>query len=214
MTIRRSSDDGGFTLVELVITIVIMGIITIPLGNFTLAYFKNYTETQARLGDSHDVQIAAAYFSQDIAGTGLRSAPTATPANDPQQSVWTAPTGTYCGSGSGTAVLLLKWDDWTVSGGSGSYTGSAAVHSVAYVAQSGTLRRVYCASGSATTSATTVVHNLVYPDGANATPVTCSTNCTASTAPGTVSLKLSIRGDTDTSISYVTLSGQRRQSSS
>lgn len=206
----RRQDDAGFTLIELIMAIVIMGIITVPLGNFVLSYLDNYNQTESRLAGSHDIQIAAAYFSDDVANVGLRNATSPYPL---QQSVWTAPSGTYCGSGlGGTTLLLLKWDDWTVASGGGNNTGTDNVHSVAYVVMSGTLHRVYCASGATATANTTVVHNLVYPDAGNPTPVTCSTTCTAATPPTTINLKLSIKAPDDTSITYQTLSGQRRQS--
>jgi prepilin-type N-terminal cleavage/methylation domain-containing protein len=209
----KRGDESGFTLVELVITIVIMGVITLPLANFVLAYFKNYAQTESRLSDSHDTQIAAAYFSQDVANAGLRDA-----TNLPKTSVWTGgfPSDS-CGSALGTPVLLLQWDDWTAAGG----TGTDTIDSAAYVPVSGTLQRVFCTqpvSGSMTTrSTTTVVHNLVYPDAGNTAPVACPTSaaqCGTATPPAVVNLKLSIKAPADTAVSYVTLSGLRRQSSS
>jgi prepilin-type N-terminal cleavage/methylation domain-containing protein len=205
---RSGAGDAGFTLIELIMAIVIMGIITVPLGNFVLSYFENYTQTESRLAGSHDIQIAAAYFSDDVANVGLRDA-TAPYALQP--SVSTAPTGTYCGSGLGATLVLLKWDDWTVSSSGGNNTGTDNVHSVAYVAISGTLHRVYCASGTTMTANTTVVHNLVYPDAGNPTPVTCSSTCNAA-PPTSINLRLGIKAPDDTSITYQTLSGQRRQS--
>ena len=109
-------------------------------------------------------------------------------------------------------MVLMSWDDWTASGG----TGVDTPDSVAYVVENGTLvRAVYCDGGTAVTTSTTVVHNLVYPDSGNPTPVTCpatASACSAATPPATVKLQLSIKGPTDTSISRVTLVGQRRQS--
>jgi prepilin-type N-terminal cleavage/methylation domain-containing protein len=212
MSRPNRGEQSGFTLIELVITIVIMGVITLPLANFVLAYFKNYAQTQSRLSDSHDTQIAAAYFSQDVANVGVR---TAYPALALQQSVWTPPTifpASYCGKGLGTTILLLSWDDWTTPG-----SGAAPVDSAAYVVVSGTLHRVFCSGGVATTSDATVVHNLVYPDAGNTAPVMCPTSaaqCGTATPPAVVKLKLSIKAPADTAVSYVTLSGQRRQSSS
>ena len=135
MRLRRRSSDAGFTLVELVVTITIMGVIIVPVSNFVLAYFKNLTSTQNRLADSHDVQIAAAYFSKDVANVGMHVSATDVTF---VQSVFTSPTGTYCGSSlGGTTLLLLKWDDWTVSGGANPTGVSAGPHSAAYVVKSG-----------------------------------------------------------------------------
>jgi prepilin-type N-terminal cleavage/methylation domain-containing protein len=199
--VNRRGIDEGFTLIELLFTIVIMGVITVPLGNFVIGYFQNYTATEARLSGSHDVQIATAYFSQDVANTGLRGG---APNYAPQQSVWTATSGfpaSYCGQGVGSPVLLLKWDDWTVSGNTGVPTGP---HSVLYYAAAGALHRAYCDTGSTVVSAATMVHNY-----ASAT-VACSSACDGATPPPTITLTVGINSSGD--VQSVNLTGQRRQS--
>jgi prepilin-type N-terminal cleavage/methylation domain-containing protein len=216
----RGSDDGGFTLVELMLVIAILGVIMVPLSNFVISYFKTYPVTQTRLSESHDAQIAAAYLSQDVADTGLRGS--ASP-YAPQQSVWTPTSGfpaTYCGKGLGTAVLLLEWNSWTVSSG----TGTPSTNSATYLVKSdSTLHRLYCAGSTTPSSDATMVHNFVYPDSGNANPVTCQATpsgsatagaCGTATPPTNVNFKLSIKGPADTSVWYVTLSGQRRQAAS
>lgn len=211
---RPRGDDAGFTLMELLMAMVIMGIITLPLGNFVLAYFDNYQTTENRLSDSHDIQIATAYFSADVANTGLRST---TSPYTPQQSIWTTPPpAPYCGSTlSGTTVLLLKGDSWTVSSGA-SPTGTDAPISVAYVVSGGTLKRVYCPTGSSPTT-TTVVHNLVSATASCFASIsaTTPTSCDVASAPPKVRLTLNISGGTQDAAAPpqpVTLDGLRRQS--
>lgn len=197
--------DDGFTLIELIITVTILGIIVVPLGNFMLAYLTNYTQTQNRVSDSHDIQIAAAYFSQDVANTGVRSGWNSTsPATSftPQQSVWLSSGAGDCGNGAGITVLLLKWD----------LPQSMATASAAYVNEAGVLHRIYCASGATVASDATIVHGLV------AATVACPTTagaCTTTPPPSTINLSLTISSGTsdDTAPSApVVLSGQRRQS--
>jgi prepilin-type N-terminal cleavage/methylation domain-containing protein len=202
----RTVGESGFTLMELVIAVVIMGVITLPLANFVLQYFDNYPKTLTVVSDSHDMQMAAAYFSADVANTGVRDTAAT---NVPQRSVWvsgSALPAAYCGQDvGGSVVLLLSWDTATNSG-----AGPQQRDSVGYVARSGTLIREFCpASGPSTR--TTVVHSFVYPDPGNSSPVTCSSTCDAVTPPATISLRIGIKGDTDTTVSYVTLTGQRRQ---
>ncbi|TWG96441.1 prepilin-type N-terminal cleavage/methylation domain-containing protein [Nocardioides sp. J9] len=69
---RSSRGDAGFTLMELVVTVAIIGIITTALSGVVIAFFKNTAETQARLTESHDVQLAAAYWQRDVASIGTR----------------------------------------------------------------------------------------------------------------------------------------------
>lgn len=66
-------DERGFTLVELLVAIVILGIIAVPLGNVIIGYLRNTDATTARLSESHDAQVSAAYFSADVASVGVRS---------------------------------------------------------------------------------------------------------------------------------------------
>lgn len=198
---RRRGDDRGFTLVELIVTVTILGIIIIPISNFVLQYFQTYPQTENRISDSHDLQIATAYLSNDVASAGVNTSD-ASPTG--AQSVWTTafPAG-YCGQSSGTTVLLLSWNTWTVASGTGN---SGATSSVAYVKRSGALHRVYCASGTSTTSDVTIVHGL---DSATAS---CPGGCGSS--PSTVQLTLGIStGATDSAaITSVTLTGKRRPS--
>lgn len=202
---RRRHDDG-YTLIELLVCIVVLGIIMAPLTEFVMVYLKNTKTTQNRLADSHDLQIATAYFSQDVGDIGVRSTGSA-----PQylftQSVWTPtsgfPSGGYCGSASGTPTLLLEWDSSALGSPMGQTTSS-----VLYATESdGALHRLYCASGTSLTSDATLVHGL------KGVAVSCSTTCTASTPPTTITLSLDIAAVTnDTApLTAAKITGQRRQ---
>jgi prepilin-type N-terminal cleavage/methylation domain-containing protein len=207
--VRRRRRDAGFTLIELVMTITILGIIIFPLGNFMIEYLKNYPTTTQRLSDSHDIQIATAYFSQDAANTGVRGV---APPYPLQQSAWLPgnPPASFCGEGVGTLVLLLSWD---IPGALGSQP-SGVRSSAAYVETAGTpqtpgaLHRVYCASGAGTSSDVTIVHNL------RSATACVPTACDGATPPTMFTLSLTISGgstDTAAPANVVTLTGQRRQ---
>jgi prepilin-type N-terminal cleavage/methylation domain-containing protein len=204
--LSRRGRDAGFTLIELLITITIMGVITVPLGNLVISYFQNRVQVTARLSESHDAQIAAAYFAQDAASVGRRDS-----SNVLQQSVWAGSTtgAPYsCGTG-GTPVLLLAWDQFDNSGGK-------TTIEVAYRTD-GTgsqLLRYSCPGPSASQVSTTVMHDLV---SATVGCPTSATNCGDN--PGvptqlkvTLTIKDPTDSETDASKYYtVTLSGQRRQ---
>jgi prepilin-type N-terminal cleavage/methylation domain-containing protein len=198
----RRDREAGFTLIELVLTIAILGIIMIPLTGFLISYFQNSVQVQDRLGDSHDIQIAAAYFSQDVANTGLHDygrAPESVAT--PVRSVWLDSARPPCAPGLPNAVLLLKWDSWTPAG-------EGPGHSAAYVVENGALHRVRC-EDSTLVSDIAVVHNY------ESATVTCSpADCTADTPPHTINLKVDIRaGSGDQSATSATFTGTRRQSS-
>lgn len=216
---RMRTEDGGFTLIEMLMAIVIMGIITVPIGDFMLAYLANFSTTQNRLSDSSDIQLATAYFSQDVANTGLRAnvAP-----YGPAQSVWTQspwPGPSYCGQGLGTTVLLLRWGTWDQT------TETLLPASAAYVQEGTTLHRIFCQAsptdltGVQPISDATVVHNLVSatPQCFTSAPETV-TACDSAAPPPKVVLSLGISsatsGNTDLAAPQqpVTLVGQRRQS--
>lgn len=196
--------DDGFTLVELLLTIVIIGVITVPLANVVIGYLRNTDKTTARLLASHDVQIASAYWAQDIASIGQRDAQ-----GDLQSSIQT-PDMTYdehCKS-KGT-VAEFTWDDFPNS------TDPATVVTVAYVVTFDPSSKQCQLHRHSTSPASDVVlvHNL-YPLTPQAPPA-CSTTCTAvPTAGETVTLDLILTdpGSPD-GFWHVQLIGQRRGSS-
>ncbi|MCU1690892.1 MAG: hypothetical protein JWN20_2820 [Jatrophihabitantaceae bacterium] len=209
MTTPNRRDDG-FTLIELLITIVIMGIITVPVSGLVLSYFKNTAATSARLYESHDAQIAATYFAQDVASVGTRIS--VAPDSLLAQSVWTnVANGSQaypCGS-SGTALVLLAWDDVPTAG-----TTTLGYGRVAYtlrVASGETqLHRIAC-YGSATISSDIVIAH--YVDATVPPSIACDVSCAGSGAstPQSISLTLSIKSPGNTGASYVVaLTGQRR----
>jgi prepilin-type N-terminal cleavage/methylation domain-containing protein len=210
-----TSDDAGFTLIELLVAIVVMGVIFVPLGNFLLAYLDNYSNTSQRLSDSHDIQMATAYFSQDVANVGMHAT---TSPYDFVQSTWT--TGypaSYCGQGAGTTKLLMKSDSWSVTSSGGKYTGtSTGPMSVAYVVEGSTLHRLYCATGTTVSSDVSVVDNLTGASVACTAASGSSTSCESSAPPpAKITLSLTISGGSTDSVApehAVTLDGERRQS--
>jgi prepilin-type N-terminal cleavage/methylation domain-containing protein len=221
--------DDGFTLVELLISIAILGVIAFPLGNVVISYLHNTDATTARLSESHDAQIAATYWAQDVAGIGTRDWGGTYPF-DLQPSVWqgTGPGGAGISNPcttAGTTVVQFSADYIT-----GSFVGEPVPQNrVAYVVEtlSGErqLHRLTCTAdspsgaSSAPTSDAVLVHNL---DAAGAdtavAAVSCYTtlagspiSCTAAVPPY-VKLVLTINSVHDTDGPYVvTLTGQRRQ---
>ncbi|HKS98434.1 MAG TPA: prepilin-type N-terminal cleavage/methylation domain-containing protein [Rugosimonospora sp.] len=194
--------DDGFTLVELLLVIVILGIIAYPLGNAAISYLHNSNATTARFAESHDAQITAAYWSQDVASVGTRST------TSPYALLQSVNNSSYpCTLAGTTQLVSLVWDNYATAG-------TATQVIVAYVQQTvggeHQLIRIRC-SGSSTPSSTIVVaHNL---NASIAPTVTCSSTCTSATVPRTISLTLHLKasGDPDTDPYVVTLTGTRRQ---
>lgn len=199
--------DAGFTLIELLVAVVILGVITVPLANFVIGYLLNTGTTAGRLSESHDEQIAAAYFAQDVANVGTRGADQAL-----TQSVWPGsfPAGA-CGAGAASAdqVLLLKWDTVTWNGTAETVRTDAAAYVVKVGSGETQLHRLYCQGGSQV-SDVVIAHNL---DPSVTPQVSCSASCTAAAVPTTVTLTAGIASSTGSGQPFtLSLSGNRRQS--
>src|SRR5256885_1094795 len=175
---RAMTDDSGFTLVEVLLVIVILGVIMVPLADMVLGALRQTDQSSGRLAESHDAQISAAYFAADVASIGTRS--TVDPL-DPQllQSVETNVAynaGNYrCGTaGTPAAVVRFAWDE--VAAGPPVTT---TVVRVAYVVQPAgarsTLHRLRCNGSATPVSDTVLAHDLV-----TAPTVQCDVVCTGS----------------------------------
>jgi prepilin-type N-terminal cleavage/methylation domain-containing protein len=211
MTRRRATEDQGFTLIELLVTVIILGVITIPLGNLVIEYFLNSARTQARFHESHDSQVTAAFFSQDVASIGLRNQST----QNLTQSVWTSSIGSAplaCSTGI-TPFLALAWDEFDSTGARTTVVVEYGTRSQVVGTQTQTqLIRLHC-TGSATPDATSVLAH----DLAGTPTVTCAgngaTSCNdPSNIPVTVTMNLSIHDPDNPGSAYaVSVSGERRQ---
>jgi len=202
--------DAGFTLVELLISIVILGVIIVPLGNAVIGFIRNTDATSDRLALSHDAQISAAYVARDVAAVGIRDYTVSGTPFLPsiQLGAGYSAGGKTCGTpATPTALVRLLSDDWDTSG----TTPTVRTDIVAYylTPPSGDvseLHRILCTS-SATPDSDIVLAHDVDP----ATPsVTCSSTCDAAAVPQRVTLSFAV---TKTSVGGypITLTGQRRQ---
>lgn len=210
----RKNDDG-FTLMEVVMSVAILGIITVALTGVVLQYLAVSRSTQTRLSESTDQQFVSAYWQQDVSSLGRRGFDAANPA-DPvptKQSVWrnaAAPDG--CGnSAPGDVVVSFAWNEYVVGATDPDNGWDATSQEVAYVAnQSGsqwTLVRVRCDAGAVDQH--NVAHNLVEKP-----EVTCVPDPSCGPAlPRTVSIKLKVQDlSASTSTGYTTtLTAERRQ---
>lgn len=214
---RQLGSDDGFTLVELVMTVAIVGIIVAGLAGIVLRYLQDTVDTTTRLSESHDVQFTAAYWQRDVASTGLRSSTydTTTHSFSLVQSV--APSGglALCPLPTGTKVVTLAWSEYS----SLNSQGTPDRVTVTYVAQAdGTvyeLVRVRC-EGTAVDSQVEVAHHLRAVPTISCRTATGGTSCTGAGAdvPTVVRLSLDARAADarDTSSYTATLVGKRRQS--
>lgn len=203
--LRCPRTEDGFTLVELIIAIVIMGVITVPLADVVLGFMRNADATTARLLESHDVQIASAYWAQDVASFGARS--TVSPYALTQSVELNVAYGSSlypCGTAGTTPIVTLAWDDFTGPG-------AATLVRVAYVVQAGELHRLRCNGSAVVVSDATLARTL---DPSTPPVVDCSTACAAAPAvPNTMTLTLTLKDSGNSFDAYVvSLAGQRRQS--
>jgi prepilin-type N-terminal cleavage/methylation domain-containing protein len=211
---RRRRDDG-VTLVELLITIVILTIIIGPLTGALIVYLRNTDDVGRRLSESHDVQISAAYFAQDVQSIGVRDWSTAPFVLKQSIEQNVAATGGLYKCGTATtpnAIVRFAWDDPQTA------SGAAPVVRVAYFVKTvGTerqLRRMTCDDSGSVTSELVLAHNLD-PSDPNPASATCAHPTTCTAAPGVplaVTLKVVIRDPSDTGSGLtIFLTGQRRQ---
>ena len=196
----RTRSEAGFTLPELIIAVSLLGIIALPVANLLIQFSLNSVTTNARLHESHDAQMAGAYFAQDVAALGRRDS-----GGVLQRSVWTSTTaGAPYSCGTGTPVLLLAWDSYA---GPGPATTVERAYVRQEVAGESRLVRYACEGPTATPVANVVAHNL---DPSAPPTVSCSPDCTG--APTSVQLALTVKHDARPGSGYeVTLRGQRRQ---
>lgn len=209
--IMLSRRDDGFTLIELLIAVVILGVITVPLANVLIGIFQNQGRSADRQALSHDAQISATYFGQDVASMGMRDhgAIPDSSGNQPylpsvQRNAAYNAGGKTCGDAT-TPVALVRFlsDDWD---GTASPP-AVSTDIVAYYLRANELHRMKCV-GSATPVSDVVVAHYVDP----ATPkITCSSDCTLAAVPRQVTLAFTVT--TPSVDPYpIFLTGQRRQS--
>lgn len=58
--------EGGFTLVEILVAVSVMGVISLALASAFHAGFRGSETTQQRTSESSDAQLASAYLSNDV----------------------------------------------------------------------------------------------------------------------------------------------------
>jgi type II secretory pathway component PulJ len=199
------------TLIEVLIVVTILGIIVAPLTGGIVAFLRNTDATTNRMAESHDAQITAAYFAQDVQSVGVRDWTAAPyPTKQSIELNVAAAGGLYpCGTGS-NALVRFAWDDPAV--------GPSSVRRVSYVVQLASserqLHRVACDGAGAVTSDVIVAHNV---DAVTAPVITCKTAagttqaCDTATLPASVTLTLTLQTPANSSPYTVALVGQRRQ---
>jgi prepilin-type N-terminal cleavage/methylation domain-containing protein len=187
MTLPDPAGDDGFTLVELLVAFVILGILIVPLAGSVITSLTAVDRAQQRTSDSSDAQVLGLYFSSDV------------------QSSHVVGTASACGTPGATPVLRLSWVD----------PATAATQNVDYITMTGAhghveLHRIACGQVSGNVIVGRAVSGVVTTsctDGAGAA-TTCDSNAQ------TVGISFLDKGDAATDAPYaVVLSATRRETS-
>jgi prepilin-type N-terminal cleavage/methylation domain-containing protein len=208
----RIRSEGGFTLVELLVAIVILGIITVPLSGTVVSALKNTGTTQDRMDLSHDAQISSSYFARDVAAVGIRDYDNVNGNSLPfkasvQLNAEYNQGGYTCGAaGTPTAALRLLSDAWDPADSMTTPETVVVAYYLKTVAGVTELHRLKC-SGSDTPVDVVIAHN-VKPASVT---VSCSSACELAAVPNRITLQL-VATKPSVGDYPITLDGQRRQS--
>ncbi len=156
---KRARRDDGFTLVELLVAVTILGIIAAPLALAVITGLRVVGRSEQKFTDSRSGLISAADFASDVASSN---------------SVSTG--GAACGTG-GTLLVTFSWNDPAVFPVA---TGSAYPNKVSYFYDNNSLLRRTCKNGAGESTSTAAVSLGSEPtvecfkSGAPDTPVPCN----------------------------------------
>lgn len=64
--LRAPRRDDGFTLIELVVSIAILGVVMVAITGAMVVGMRSDKETDTRLDESRDVQFASTWFGDDV----------------------------------------------------------------------------------------------------------------------------------------------------
>ena len=208
---RRRRADDGFTLIEMVLSVAILGIISAALCGVVLQYLQITSDTSARLNESTDQQFISTYWQNDVSSLGRQTLNSSSVLTR-DQSVFVNSAGpASCGTSMGTVVVAFAWNEFNVDAPNPANAWDTTPHEVAYVTvPAGSrllLKRVRCRDSEAD-QPQTVAHNLTTPP-----TIACDTTCGAATPPNRVSMTFTVKdGENASSQGYTTtVSGDRRQ---
>ena len=193
MALTKASRSEGFTLVEVLISMVILGVILTPLVSSFILGIATTSASNANTVNSSDAQNVSAFFSSDVA------------------SAETASLATGCGtSGAGsTEVLLLDLG----TGATPRYVSYVATSDPTSAAAQGysqlyTLSRVTCDSSKTALKSVFVALTMFSAAKATCAPVECTS---ADSKPSTIQLDVTEWGAKPTDDKYsFQVTGARR----
>lgn len=176
-----SQDQHGFTLIELIVTTTVLGIIMSTISIALVLYFSSTEETADRLAESPQAQIASVYFTRDA-----QSGEAANDASRCASNLWANPANTH--------LVSFGWRDPGDS--TDILDDNAAV--VSYVVVAGTqkeLHRYECTAPLNTPGATfpsTITSGSTYETQTLVSYVDPGTTPTATVTSSKVTLSLAI----------------------
>lgn len=159
-------DEGGFTLIELLVTIVIVGVVMTALGGAVISIIHNSNVTTQTLTQSHDAQITAAYFANDIQSSDVNGAVDA--------SLFS--TDSRCDQGR-TPVLRVAWTEYNSSNSVVAY--KLVSYNLVSSGSSKILKRSFCQGATSASLSGTPVSDLSMSSNVSTTtpPTTSITSC-------------------------------------